>query len=120
MATVSVTLNLDLLLRLRLVIARMGEMDGAGWWNTRGVLGATGAFVYRRTFPPTYLLHRPRRFRRGAQPLPGNFRTTPLRHPLEPAGRNRGPVRGSMAEWLDQVETWQPFFAGLDASVGGK
>ena len=41
-------------LLLRLVIARLGEMDGAGWGNTRGVLGANGTFVFRRTFPQTH------------------------------------------------------------------
>jgi len=34
-------MNLDLthLMRLRLVVARFGEMDVARWWNTRGMLG---------------------------------------------------------------------------------
>jgi hypothetical protein len=35
--------DLDLLLKLRLVVARYGEMDGARWWNTRGQLGRFGA-----------------------------------------------------------------------------
>lgn len=30
----SLTVDLDLLLKLRLVVARHGEMDGARWWNT--------------------------------------------------------------------------------------
>ncbi len=33
------TIDFDHLLRLRLVVARFGEMDGAMWWNTKGVLG---------------------------------------------------------------------------------
>jgi hypothetical protein len=30
------TLNLEHLFQLRLAIARLGEMDNAGWWNTNG------------------------------------------------------------------------------------
>ena len=31
-------LNFDRLLKLRLVVARVGEMDLARWWNTNGLL----------------------------------------------------------------------------------
>lgn len=48
------TLDLDHLLKLRLVIARFGEMDLAKWWNTKGQLGRMGAFALRRGFPRTY------------------------------------------------------------------
>jgi len=36
-------LDLDRLLKLRLVVARFGEMDHACWWNTKGQLGRLGA-----------------------------------------------------------------------------
>jgi len=42
------------LVKLRLVVARFGEMDGAGWWNTQGVLGKAGRSVYQRGFPATH------------------------------------------------------------------
>lgn len=45
--------DLDRLLRLRLVVARYGEMDLLGWWNTNGVLGRLGHAVYARGFPRT-------------------------------------------------------------------
>jgi len=47
------TIDYDRLLRLRLIVARYGEMDLMGWWNTQGVLGRMGASVYRRGFPRT-------------------------------------------------------------------
>ena len=47
-------LDLDRLLKLRLVVARFGEMDGARWWNTRGQLGRIGAGAVRRGFPRTH------------------------------------------------------------------
>lgn len=46
--------DLDLLVRLRLVVARVGEMDLAGWWNTKGQLGSLGASVLQRGFRRTY------------------------------------------------------------------
>jgi hypothetical protein len=32
-------IDFDRLLKLRLVVGRVGEMDLAKWWNTRGQLG---------------------------------------------------------------------------------
>ncbi len=45
---------LDHLLKVRLVVARVGEMDLAKWWNTSGQLGALGASVLSRGFPRTH------------------------------------------------------------------
>ena len=42
------------LLKLRLVVARVGEMDLARWWNTNGQLGPLGASVVRRGFRRTH------------------------------------------------------------------
>ena len=47
-------LNFELLFQLRLVIARYGEMDGARWWNTQGILGQYGALALSRGFPKTH------------------------------------------------------------------
>lgn len=47
-------LDLDRLLKLRLVVARFGEMDRAQWWNTKGQLGPIGATVLRRGFARTH------------------------------------------------------------------
>jgi hypothetical protein len=35
----AVSIDLERLLKLRVVVARYGEMDGARWWNTRFVDG---------------------------------------------------------------------------------
>ena len=50
----SASLNFDRLLKLRLVVARYGEMDIAKWWNTRGQLGRLGTAATRRGFPRTH------------------------------------------------------------------
>ena len=47
-------IDFDRLLRLRLVVARFGEMDGAQWWNTRGLLGRKGALLMSRGFTKTH------------------------------------------------------------------
>lgn len=47
-------IDLDRLLRLRLVVARHGEMDRSAWWNTRGMLGSHGAIALRRGLPRSH------------------------------------------------------------------
>ena len=49
-------ISFELLLKLRSIVARFGEMDGAKWWNTRGVLAKDGAFVLERGFPATHFI----------------------------------------------------------------
>jgi hypothetical protein len=48
-------IDLDHLLKLRLIVARHGEMDRAKWWNTNGMLGSLGAMALQRGFPRTHL-----------------------------------------------------------------
>ncbi|MEE8526740.1 MAG: BrxE family protein [Thermoanaerobaculia bacterium] len=47
-------IDLDRLLELRLVVARVGEMDLARWWNTNGLLGRKGRSLLSRGFPATH------------------------------------------------------------------
>lgn len=54
MTAMTTDLDLDRLLKRRLVVARFGEMDMAKWWNTRGQLGRFGASALRRGFPRTH------------------------------------------------------------------
>jgi hypothetical protein len=46
--------DLERLLKLRLVVARIGEMDRAGWWSTKGQLGPLGAMAVGRGLPRTH------------------------------------------------------------------
>ncbi len=48
------TIEYERLMKLRLVVARFGEMDNARWWNTQGMLGKRGAAVLRRGFLRTH------------------------------------------------------------------
>jgi hypothetical protein len=53
-AVVAEAVDLERLFKLRLVIARIGEMDRAQWWNTRGQLGPLGAMALSRGLPRTH------------------------------------------------------------------
>ncbi len=53
-------IDLDRLLKIRLTVARFGEMDHPRWWNTKGQLGRHGAMVLRRGFPRTHRFARAR------------------------------------------------------------
>lgn len=52
--TAKYNIDLNRLLKLRLVVARFGEMDHAQWWNTNGILGRKGSLLMSRGFPKTY------------------------------------------------------------------
>jgi hypothetical protein len=43
------------ILKLRLCVARFGEMDLSAWWNTNGILGNPGRLALKRGFPSTHL-----------------------------------------------------------------
>ena len=47
-------IDFERLFRLRLAVARHGEMDAAQWWNTQGVLSRRGNLVYKRGLPRTH------------------------------------------------------------------
>jgi hypothetical protein len=55
-ARVPDAVDLEKLFKARLAVARFGEMDCAGWWNTKGLLGQLGKKVLQRGFPKTHLL----------------------------------------------------------------
>lgn len=42
------------LFKLRLIVARTGEMDNARWWNTNKMLGTMGSVALKCGFPLTY------------------------------------------------------------------
>jgi hypothetical protein len=108
--------DLDRLLKLRLVVARIGEMDLARWWNCRGVLGQLGAQAYRRGFPTTHPFARARVAFAVARARctelfdpPGAMTLWNLPADLEDAFKDRWQA------WLDQPETWATVFEQLGA-----
>jgi hypothetical protein len=107
---------MDRLFKLRLVVARVGEMDLAGWWNTQGQLGSLGTSVLKRGFRRTHYFAQARSVfavatqrcaelyeRKGSVTLWG------LPAELEDA------LEMHWERWLEAAEDWRTFFAGLEA-----
>jgi hypothetical protein len=110
------TINFDRLLKLRLIVARFGEMDLAKWWNTRGQLGRLGAAAIRRGFPRTHYFAQARSVCAVAA-----HRCHEVFDPLESVTLWRltetieEEFEAKWEHWLDQASEWQPFFQGLES-----
>ena len=107
--------DLSRLLKLRLIVARHGEMDGARWWNTDGVLGRKGSLLMSRGFPKTNhfaqarLVFEVARSRSAERfpPVPGCITLWNLPANVEDE------FDAKWADWLDDGESWAEFFDGL-------
>ncbi len=107
------------LFKLRLVVARAGEMDLRGWWNTNGVLGQLGRSVYPRGFPRTAPFAQARvvfavaraRTREVWSPR-GCVTLWNLPPEVEAAFEDH------WQGWADAPEVWAPIFEALIASRG--
>jgi hypothetical protein len=109
-------LDLDRLLKLRLLVARFGEMDQARWWNTRGVLGPLGATALRRGFAKTHLFAQARLVFavaahrcRGLYDPPQAMTLWNLPAAVEDHFESR------WADWIDDAQAWSPFFMEIQA-----
>lgn len=109
------TLNFDRLLKLRLIVARFGEMDLAKWWNTRGQLGPLGTASIRRGFPRTHYFAQARSVFAVAA-----HRCREVFDPTESVTLWRLPetieeeFEAKWEHWLDRANDWQPFFQRLE------
>ncbi len=113
------TLDLDKLLKLRLLVARFGEMDLAKWWNTRGQLGRLGSAALRRGFPRTHRFAQARSVfavaaHRCAEVFdpPGCATLWRLPESVEEAFEAR------WEHWLDHAGEWSVFFEKLETLPG--
>src|SRR5688572_28433555 len=113
------SINFDRLLKLRLIVARFGEMDIAKWWNTQGQLGRLGAAALRRGFPRTHYFAQARSVfavaaHRCAEVFepPGSVTLWRLPEAIEEEFDTR------WEHWLDHAEEWQPFFGKLEGVQG--
>lgn len=109
------SIDLDLLLKLRLTVARFGEMDGAKWWNTKGQLGPLGTAALRRGFPRTHRFAQARSvFAVAAHRCsevfdpPGSVTLWRFPESLEEDFDAR------WEHWLDHAADWNAFFESLE------
>lgn len=113
------TVDLDHLLKLRLVVARFGEMDVAKWWNTKGQLGRNGAAALRRGFPRTHHFAQARAVFAVAA-----ARCAQVFDPPECVTLWRLPEQveeefdARWEHWLDTATEWQPFFRKVEEIQG--
>jgi hypothetical protein len=108
-------INLDRLLKLRLLVARFGEMDLARWWNSKGQLGRLGAVTLRRGFPRTYRFAQARSVfavaaHRCAEIFDPPDCVTLWRLPEE----TETEFDARWEYWLDNPENWTAFFERLE------
>jgi hypothetical protein len=116
----SPVLDLSHLLKLRLIVARHGEMDGARWWNTNGVLGPKGKLLMSRGFPKTHhfaqarLVFEVARARSAERfpAVPGCITLWDLPANVEDE------FDAQWADWLDDGVSWAEFFDGLQVQDG--
>lgn len=104
-------LDLDHLLKLRIAVARFGEMDCARWWSTQGQLGPQGALVLRRNFRRTWMFAQARSVfavaaHRSADrfPPPDGVTLWRLTEDIEEAFDAR------WEHWVDDGAAWEAFF----------
>lgn len=121
MSTATAKIDFDRLLRLRLVVARFGEMDAARWWNTgdaarrTALLGRAGSVLMSRGFPRTHRFAQARLVFEVAR-----LRCAEVFDPpgcmtlwnLPPAIEDQFDAR--WARWLEDREVWTGFFAALE------
>lgn len=112
-------LDLDRLLKLRLVVARFGEMDHARWWNTKGQLGRLGALALGRGFPRTHMFAQARAVFAVAA-----HRCAEVWNPPDAATLWRLPealedeIDARWEHWLDNPEPWGRVFKQLEPNLG--
>ena len=103
--------DLDHLLKLRLVVARVGELDLAKWWNSKGQLGRMGAAALRRGLPSTHYFAQARSVFAIAEQ-----RCNEIFSPPNCATLWRLPEECEQEfdarwdSWLERSEDWHPFF----------
>jgi len=120
-STAAPNIDFDRLLRLRLVVARYGEMDAARWWNTgdtarrTALLGRAGSVLMSRGFPRTHRFAQARLVFEVARARCAEVFDPPgciTLWNLPPAIEDQFDAR--WAKWLEDREAWAEFFAAIE------
>jgi hypothetical protein len=107
------------LLQLRLVVARIGEMDRAGWWNTKGQLGTYGAVALQRGLPRTHHFAQARSVFAVAAHRCAEVFTLPSTWTLWRLPREIDESFDARWEhWVDAAAEWAPLFERVAALEG--
>lgn len=115
-------IDFDRLLRLRLVVARHGEMDAARWWNTgdatrrTALLGRAGSVLMSRGFPRTHRFAQARLVFEVARARCAEVFDPPgcvTLWNLPPAVEDQFDAR--WARWLEGRDAWTEFFVSIES-----
>jgi hypothetical protein len=107
-------LDLKSLFRLRVAVARYGEMDSAKWWNTRGQLGTLGAAALRRGFPRTHWFAQARSvFAVAAHRCEEMYRSPDAMTLWRLGDSVEEEFEASWEVWTDNAESWNSFFEAV-------
>ena len=113
-------LNFEKLLKIRIVVARFGEIDVARWWNSNGQLGPVGAAALRRGFPRTYRFAQARSvFAIAAHRCDEQFSRQGYVTLWRLPETIEEEFDARWESWLDQAGDWGPFFDRVE-SIGAK
>lgn len=113
------SIDLDRLLKLRLVVGRFGEMDLAKWWNTKGQLGRLGSAALRRGFPRTHRFAQARSvFAVAAHRCSEVFEPPGCVTLWRLPGATEEEFDVRWEQWLDNAAEWTPFFEKLETVQG--
>ena len=112
-------IDLERLFKLRLTVARFGEMDGARWWNTQGILGRYGSLALERGFPKTHYFAQARVAFAVATQRCKEIYFHPNAHTLwdlPPEVEDR--FQEKWHEWLTEADQWATIFKKLEDISG--
>ncbi len=113
------SVDLDRLLKLRLVVARIGEMDNARWWNTNGQLGPLGAAALRRGLPRTHHFAQARSVFAVAAHRCADLFDPPASMTLwKLPAELEDEFDAQWERWLDDAEAWQTVFQQVEQLQG--
>jgi len=108
-------IDFDRLMKLRLVVARIGEMDNARWWNTNKLLSSMGTTALKRGFPVTYHFAQAKAVIAVASSRSQEAFTSPVgtvtlwNLPAEIEDE----FENCYHDWLDDCEAWKSFFGEI-------
>jgi hypothetical protein len=112
------TLDVSQTAKLRVVVARFGEMDRSKWWNTKGMLAGLGEMAISRGFPRTHLFARARAvFAVAAHRCdevfdpPGAITLWKLPAEIEDQ------IDDAWAHWVEDPEPWKAFLQQVNEQM---
>ncbi len=107
-------------MKMRLLVARFGEMDGARWWNTRGLLAGVGEKAISRGFPRTHFFAQAKACfavaaERCRDVFDPPYSATLWNLPAEIEDQ----FDSEWANWIERDSDWSDYFSSLKATGSG-